>query len=228
MKAIAGAQARARIVLNGEAQSALLLLKMSAAEVRAEIGRRLADNPFLEDDAGGGDFYSPNGAAFAEDDGIDALAAETDLRDSLRAQARAANVDDDARRALIALIALVDDDGFLRADGADLQAALAGDSAAAAKIPQARAALCEMEPAGVGAADLRESLLLQLNGRGGEAAAAARNILRFHFDDLAKRRFARLPRRRREAALDLIQSLSPRPGAGFVTGRIESCSTSRS
>lgn len=76
------------------------------------------------------------------------------------------------------------------------------------------------EPAGVGARDLKECLLIQLKARGRENSLAWR-LVSDHFEDLGKRRFPRITRRAgvpldavREAAKE-IAALDPKPGSVF-------------
>lgn len=74
-----------------------------------------------------------------------------------------------------------------------------------------------LEPAGVGARDLRECLQLQLREATGDVALA-RRILAEHFDDLVAHRWAEIARRTATTAADVQQAadqiarLNPKPG----------------
>jgi RNA polymerase sigma-54 factor len=74
-----------------------------------------------------------------------------------------------------------------------------------------------LEPAGVGARDLRECLLIQLEARG-ERGSLAWNMIDLHFDHLVNRRFPEIARLLKVSTLDVqsaadgIASLHPRPG----------------
>jgi len=74
-----------------------------------------------------------------------------------------------------------------------------------------------LEPAGVGARDLRECLLLQLEARG-ERESLAWRMIHDHFDHLVNRRFPEIARLLKvsvlevQSAADGIASLHPRPG----------------
>ena len=78
----------------------------------------------------------------------------------------------------------------------------------------------QFDPPGVGARNLREALLLQLRDLGMENSNAGRIIVD-HFDDLTNRRFKQITQALRieddelRGALEVIGSLSPRPGAAF-------------
>ncbi len=77
------------------------------------------------------------------------------------------------------------------------------------------------DPLGVGARDLRECLLLQLESKKGEVARQAHEVVLNHFEDLEKRRFANLqkalgvnPEYFKEI-MDLLFALEPKPGRSF-------------
>jgi RNA polymerase sigma-54 factor len=77
------------------------------------------------------------------------------------------------------------------------------------------------EPTGVGARDLRECLLLQLENRTGETAKRAYWLVADHFEDMEKRRFAAILKAlsctedQLREAMGLIASLEPKPGRSF-------------
>lgn len=97
-----------------------------------------------------------------------------------------------------------------------------------AMLQHALTALKKFDPAGVAAADLTESLILQIE-RSGECAAktAALHIVRNALDSIDGNRSQTLARIKKhlpqtdsgtlEAALDLIASLNPFPAAGFAS-----------
>ena len=131
-----------------------------------------------------------------------------------------------------AIVEAIDADGMLRPGGAAdrrgclAEIAMALDLRPAVEIDEVAAMLKlvqQFEPAGVGARDLRECLLLQLVQTPPETPhrAAAQTVLERCFDALAAGNRAVLLRRARldAAALDggvaLIQSLNPRPGTAF-------------
>jgi RNA polymerase sigma-54 factor len=74
-----------------------------------------------------------------------------------------------------------------------------------------------LEPAGVGARDLRECLLIQLEARG-EKGTMAWRMIHDHFDHLVNRRFPEIARQLKctveevQGAADQIATLNPRPG----------------
>ena len=137
------------------------------------------------------------------------------------------------------LVDFIDDDGLLSADLATIAAQGAQapggpftEAALAQALPQLQAYL---EPAGVGARDIRESLLLQLEARldpdrwaeppTAEEAAATRDaiaIVRDHYEDLLENRLPRVAQRSGltlsavEAAKERLRRLTTSPGRDLV------------
>ena len=137
------------------------------------------------------------------------------------------------------LIDFIDDDGLLSAD----LPTIAAQGAAAPGGPFTETALTEalpqvqayLEPAGVGARDIRESLLLQLEAKldpdrwieapSSDDAAAIRDaiaIVRDHYEDLLENRLPRIVQRSGlslpavEAARERLKRLTTAPGRDLV------------
>ena len=130
-----------------------------------------------------------------------------------------------------AIIDAIDDEGYLREsiDGLVniLDPHTEGDTGiedeeapTADEVSMVLHRIQDFDPPGVGARDLRECLLLQLNGLEQEGADVdlARRMVRDHLDDLPRASPKQLARRLRESeeavqtAIAVIQSLHPRPG----------------
>ncbi|MEA3245608.1 MAG: RNA polymerase factor sigma-54, partial [Gemmatimonadota bacterium] len=88
---------------------------------------------------------------------------------------------------------------------------------AAAEVDAMLAIIQGLDPAGVGARDLRECLLLQLRESGREESLPAR-LVRDHFDDLIAHRWGEIARAvgvtpaEAQSAADDVAKLSPKPG----------------
>ncbi len=84
-------------------------------------------------------------------------------------------------------------------------------------IERVLAVVQALEPAGVGARDLRECLLIQLDARG-DRDTLPWSLIHDHFDHLVNRRFPEIARLMKvtveevQAAADEIATLNPRPG----------------
>ena len=125
------------------------------------------------------------------------------------------------------LIGSIDNDGFLRRDMesvADDIAFSLGIECLAEELEQILAIIQRLEPQGIGARNLRESLLLQLNIQPHDTPERqlAHRILEEHFEEFAKKHYERLITRLgvseemfREAVQE-IQHLSPRPGSLYA------------
>lgn len=88
------------------------------------------------------------------------------------------------------------------------------------ELASALAAIRELEPAGVGAAGLRDCLLLQLERLGGDNELAIR-IVTSHLEDLAKSHYNHIGKSlgvsqaQVRCACETIKGLNPRPGSAF-------------
>ena len=145
------------------------------------------------------------------------LSSPVTLGDHLRSQLSVSLVPDAVRNAAESIIGNLDDDGYLSASLEEI--ATAGEHTmeqveAALKVVQS------LEPAGVGARDPRECLLLQIesvNGRGGVAWQIVSSHLRLletrQYKEIAKA-LAR-PIEHIEIAVDMIRHLNPRPGLKY-------------
>lgn len=144
-----------------------------------------------------------------------------DLHEHLAWQANLCALDEPARECLAHLIDAVSDDGYIE-DWEGVHERLKGHGEA---LQRALDTLQSLDPAGVGARDVSECLLLQLRGGETEAEDAvrdcARRIIREQLDLLARHEHARIVRQLGcdeatvEAAIACIRSLSPHPGRAF-------------
>ena len=123
-----------------------------------------------------------------------------------------------ALQALQHLVGGLDDRGFLTQSPADVALQTGLDLAA---VQEAHKLLRTFEPAGIGAADLGDCLLIQLIAQGRGQCLAAR-IIRDHFDLLTRRRIPDLARKLNadpdeiQSAIEEIGKLDPAPGRRFA------------
>lgn len=151
-----------------------------------------------------------------------ARASEESLRDHLQWQLRLSSLGPVDRLIAMALVDSIDEDGYLRESIESIQTSLEADCHADVDEVLAVLHLVQrFDPPGVGARDLRECLLLQLEQMPPETPglATAQRVTRDHLDLLAQRDFARIGRatgftaEELEQAAHLVQSLNPRPGS---------------
>ncbi|MBF0401453.1 MAG: RNA polymerase factor sigma-54 [Magnetococcales bacterium] len=115
-----------------------------------------------------------------------------------------------------AIIDTIDDNGYLTTD---LQAIVDITRSTMDEVEDALILIQSFEPSGVGARNLAECLLLQLKAR--KLAHHPYSTLLEHLEDLARRDFRKLKRLLKvtddelQDAVELIQSLNPKPGLAF-------------
>ena len=141
---------------------------------------------------------------------------------SLMEQLGYRNLTDHERSVATFIIGSLDDDGYLRRDIESLVDDLAfraGVETNAEEVERMLKVVQEFEPSGVGARDLRECLLLQLEDK--KQTDSVRNairVLRDGFDEFKGRHFQRLMNRLHldadelKAVLEEIRKLNPAPG----------------
>ena len=139
------------------------------------------------------------------------------LPDYLRSQLSVAVLDEETRDAAETIIGNLDEDGYLTAT---LEEMGNQGGATQAVMDAALKAVQGLDPAGVGARDLKECMLLQIesvNGRGG----VAWQIVSSHMRLLEMRQFRELakllgrPQEHIDIAVSMIRHLNPKPGVRF-------------
>src|ERR1041385_7257409 len=149
---------------------------------------------------------------------FDSIPVQETLQQNLIAQLNQTVLSADDRRAAELIIGNIDDDGFLQSTTEEM--------ALNAGIPQddferVLGLIQTFYPAGVGARDLRECLLIQLR-RQGKEHSLEHQIVSEHMDDLGRHRFVEIARRMAinaedvQKAADNIARLNPRPGQVFA------------
>ena len=188
-----------------------------------------------EDAGAGGDwgaeFPRRNRSDGDEADFPQVAAAETTLREHLLDQLAATRCGPRDRALVELLIDDLDDDGFLESSPQEILAMMPAEAGIEAdELLTALRLLQSFDPPGVGAADLRESLLLQLqrDDLAARVPAARRELamrlVSDHLALLAGRDFTRLRRSLRcsedelREAQALVVGLNPRPGSAFGGG----------
>jgi len=230
----------------------------SAEEVSAE-GERAEKDPFDEIDFGSyfQDYLDPGfktGTGFEDYDKPSFehfLAQPSTLTDYLSWQLGSLTMKPELREAAELIVGNLNEDGYLTATDLELGSVLFADVAEAGElaerqaglIAQARGVVAQLDPVGVGARDLRECLLLQIEAQRRESILAAQReaeedegvadgtlyavfdtatlIVEQHLALLQKkdmREITRVTRRSSEqiaAAVELIRQLDPRPGQRY-------------
>ncbi len=207
---------------------------MGTIETAAEIAAPLADaeagietpsaDPFDEIDFGSFfDDYLDPGYKSPASESIEKPSFETflsqpvTLPDHLRSQLSVMVLDEGVRDAAESIIGNLDEDGYITAT---LEEIADGGQHTREQVDAALKAVQSLDPAGVGARDLRECLLLQLESRdagGGVAWQIVANHLRL-LETRQVRELARVmhrPPEHIEIAVRVIKRLNPRPGMRY-------------
>jgi RNA polymerase sigma-54 factor len=149
---------------------------------------------------------------------FDSIPVQETLQQNLIAQLNQTVLSSDDRKAAELIIGNIDDDGFLQSTTEEM--------ALNSGIPQEDfekmlGLIQTFYPAGVGARDLRECLLIQLR-RLGKEYSLEYGIVSDQMDDLGRHRFPEIARRMAisvedvQKAADNIARLNPRPGQVFA------------
>ncbi len=130
------------------------------------------------------------------------------------------------------LIGSIDEDGYLRRDLESLSDDIAftlGIESSTAELEQILAVIHQLEPAGIGARNLQECLLLQMSQRRMDTPSRrmAHKIISSHFDEFVKKHYEKLMSRlgvgedEFREAIEEIKHLSPKPGNLYSEGGMD-------
>jgi RNA polymerase sigma-54 factor len=146
---------------------------------------------------------------------FDSLAEEPSLQEQLIEQLRLSDADNLIKNLAEIIIGSIDDNGYLRSHLADI--AITGN-AEIEKVEEALDFVQGFEPAGIGARDLKECLLLQL-ARTGQTKGPLVKLIKNHLDDIAKNRLPLISKKMKISIDELyellseLRSLTPHPGS---------------
>jgi len=145
------------------------------------------------------------------------LSSPVTLSDHLRSQLALVTMSESVRDAAEEVIGNLDENGYLTATSQEI-AEEGGQSLA--EVEEAIRVVHTLDPAGVGASDVRECLLLQLESRNAKGGVAW-NIVADHLKLLESRQFREIakvmhrPLEHIQVAVDVIKHLDPRPGLRY-------------
>ena len=226
------------------------LLELPAVQLEQRIKQEIEDNIVLEEEERSAEEQPPQQISFdeylREDDTPSYksrinnfskddkqrpvyLTEGRSLQEYLVEQLGYRNLPERDLRLAVYLIGSIDEDGYLRRDlesVADDIAFTMGLETTAEELERLLGIIHELEPAGIGARDLRECLLLQMaqmpvNTR---PRRLARKILTSYFDEFVKKHYEKLMARLQISEDDFrdaiaeIRHLSPKPGNLYAEG----------
>ena len=161
------------------------------------------------------------------------LSGGESFRENLLRQLGVKSLPEMDRKVAEYIIGNIDDDGYLRRDVESIVDDLAfgvGLEISEEEVLALLRMIQGFDPAGVGARDLRECLLLQVRRRIAEnptpALRNAKMILESYFDEFSKKHYEKLGKRAKlsdeelKEAVDVILKLNPKPGGGSSDGSV--------
>src|SRR5881392_1091840 len=149
---------------------------------------------------------------------FDSIATQETLQQNLVGQLNQTALGTDDRKTAELIIGNIDDNGFLQSTPEEMAL---NSGIPKEDFEKMLALIQSFYPAGVGARDLRECLLIQLRRQGKQHSLEYR-IVSEHMEDLGRRRFPEIARRMGisveevQKAADNIARLNPRPGQVFA------------
>ncbi|WP_374440052.1 RNA polymerase factor sigma-54 [Pseudomonas panipatensis] len=181
------------------------------------------------------DIYQTSASSLpSNDDDEWDFTARTSAGESLQShllwQLNLAPMSDTDRLIALSIIDGINDDGYLEESLDDILSSLDPElDVEMDEIEVVLRRIQQMEPAGVGARNLRECLLLQLRQMPEDTylLSEAQRLVSDHLDLLGSRDYAQLMRRMKlkedelRETIELIQSLHPRPGSQIESGEAE-------
>ncbi|HWR51638.1 MAG TPA: RNA polymerase factor sigma-54 [Bryobacteraceae bacterium] len=210
---------------DAEADAPVVSAGTATAETEtAEPEQKAATDPFEEIDFGSffddyldPGYKSPSSEQVEKPSFETFLSAPVTLGDYLRSQLSMVPLSDDVRDAADSIIGNLDEAGYLTVTLDEI--AVSGNHRAE-DVQTALAEVQKLDPSGVGARDVRECLLLQLdnrNGRGGVAWMIVADHLKMvelkQYRDLAK--ILGRPIEHIQIAVNVIRTLNPKPGLRY-------------
>jgi len=219
------------------------LIELPAPELEQRIQKELEENPVLEEVVDDTEGEAPKNVSLSEYSGSDptpsyklyvnnqgkdlkpqynTFSVRESFHQSLEAQLGYCKIDDRQRQIAQFIIGMIDDDGYLRRDLESLADDISfrlGIETTPEEVEELLFLIQEFDPVGVGARDLRECLLLQLEAKKQtESVQLAERILRDFFTEFTKKHYTKITGRLgiseqqlKEAIAEIVK-LNPRPG----------------
>ncbi len=219
------------------------LLELPTLELEQKIRKELEENPVLDeitesDDPENdspknvslseypADDPTPSYKLYVNNQGKDAkpqystFSVKESFQENLVVQLGYKKLDERTRSIAVFIIGSMDDDGYLRRDLESLSYDILlrlNIETTEEELEKILSIIQEFEPAGVGARDLQECLLLQLSGKN-VAQERARIILQDYFQEFTKKHYSKIISRmgitqeELKEAIEEIVRLNPRPG----------------
>jgi len=217
------------------------MIELPQMEMQQKIEKELEENPLLEESEEDKDLETakvslndygvddtPSYKLYVNNQGKDlkpqhnSFSVKESFHQNLESQLGYLHLDDRRRNIAIFIIGMIDDDGYLRRDLDSLVDDISfrqGIDTTADEVEEILFMIQDFEPAGVGARDLRECLLLQIDAKKATPTLElASTILQDYFEEFTKKHYSKIMSKldisedELKQAIDEIVHLNPRPG----------------
>ena len=233
-----------KLIMTQQMQLSIKLLQMSTYDLREYIEKEFSENPVLEAQYEDikevskeqdrleykelvkyleSDNYGSQSYGEYDEEGISPftfISKPESLTDYLEGQILELPIDEYMRSVCSYMVECLDQKGYLDIKKEELMNEL---DCSEETFNRALIVIQNLEPAGIGARDLKECLEIQLE-RKGENDPIVKEIIDNHLDDLADNRYQVIakdlditPKKAQDYG-DLIKTLEPKPSRGFYTG----------
>lgn len=211
-----------KLALTQQLQQSIQILNYSAEELLSFVENKALENPFMEVDTAFQDQYLVRNSSqttqnFEVQQYINQLPDEYhSLYDSLIDQIHLNYRKSTLRKRMIQLVEFIDSNGYVTVP----LELLAQDEGTYIEWLDALTLLQQLEPAGIGARDLQECLMLQIE-RDNQSPDLAYLVIEDSFEDFANRKWQNIAKKydislsKVQEISDYILTLTPHPGAIF-------------
>lgn len=233
-----------KLIMTQQMQLSVKLLQMSTSDLRDYIEKEFLENPVLEAQYETGDEkkkeqdrleykelikylesdnYGSQSYGDYDEESVSPftfISNPKSLKEYLLEQIIDLPIDDYLRSICSYMIESLDNRGYLDIKNEEIEKEL---GCGKENIERALILLHNLEPAGIGARDIKECLILQLK-RLGRKNHVLIDIITNHLEDLADNRYQAIGKvlkitpKEAQAYGDLIKTLEPKPSRGFYTG----------
>ncbi|MBC2241416.1 RNA polymerase factor sigma-54 [Listeria booriae] len=220
-----------KLAMTQQLSQSIAMLQFNMEDLTAFLEEKALENPLIEivpgvDMAPDYTTIRKNNNATGTDvtDWLEQIADTTmTLADALKEQMQFLDMTSQQKLILLFLIESLDDNGYLQTDVDVVASALL---ASEGDVLEMLEVLQGFEPAGVGARDAKECILLQIE-RKEDAPLHAYDVIRDYFEDFANKRWKRIADGLGMNVLeiqdiaDFVVTLNPKPGAEFESDRVQ-------
>jgi RNA polymerase sigma-54 factor len=218
-----------KLAMTQELTQAIALLQYSSQELLGFLENKALENPLLQIESGNVQTMDPQydrvkrvkkAAQVDRQNWLEQIAKkETSLVDYLFSQIDFRSYNDSIKKVLTFLINSLDENGYLHIASDEVAIIL---SVSLQEVEGAIRIIQELEPAGVGARNLQECLLFQIN-REEEQQELAATIISDYFLLFAEKKWKMIAKhlgvelKQIQEVFDYVQSLNPRPASDFYS-----------